>query len=201
MDFKFKYKKYAEALYHSLREDAFYITMENSVTGKNSSKEAMLMYMEYSIIEAEKNGILYIPENHHYGLSVWTKSISQELECKKNQEKKVFLLNKMGEKSLKTYNAIVEFMSTKAEAFVDKHFWYLSIIGILPEYQGQGFGPGLIKNVLKKTDSNKIPTYLETFTPRNMSFYKRLGYKEIKSFYEPTTKSDYCLMIREPSFA
>lgn len=197
MNFNFKYRNYAEALYHSLREDAFYITMEESVEGTNSSKDAMLRYMEYSMVEAEKYGHLYIPEEHNYGVSVWTKPINQELENKKKHEKKMFLLHEMGEKSLKTYNTIVDLMSTNAELFIDTHFWYLSIVGILPEFQGQGFGPGLIKTVLKKTDVNQIPTYLETFTPRNMSFYERLGYTEIKSFYEPTTKADYCLMIRD----
>ena len=198
MDFKFKYRKFAEALYNSLSEDAFYITMEHSVECRDSSKEAMLMYMEFSMIEGEKYGELYIPEDHDYGVSIWTKPLNQELEAKRKHEKKLFLLNKMGEKSLETYNTIVESMSAKAEPFIDKNFWYLSIVGILTEFQGQGFGPGLIENVLKKTDTLKIPTYLETFTPRNMTFYRRFGYQKIKSFYEPTTKAEYCLMIRQP---
>ena len=198
MNFKFTYRKYAEALYDALREDAFYITMEESVDKRESSKEAMLKYMEFSITEGKKYGELYIPHGHDYGVSIWAKPISRELEAKKNHEKKMFLLHEMGEKSLNTYKAIVEFMSLKAEPFIDKHFWYLSIVGILPEFQGQGFGPGLIQNVLKTTDALQVPTYLETFTPRNMPFYERFGYRETQFFYEPTTRSEYCLMVREP---
>jgi ribosomal protein S18 acetylase RimI-like enzyme len=174
--------------------------MEESVDNFES-KEAMVRYMEFSMIEREKSGELYIPEDHEYGVSVWTKPINRELEIKKHNEKKLFLLNKMGAKSLKTHNAIVDFMSAKAEAYIDKNSWYLSIVGVLPEFQGQGFGPALIKNVLEKTDRLKVATYLETFTPRNMTFYNRLGYQAIESFHEPTTDAKYWLMIREPSNA
>jgi len=200
MNFKFKYRKYAEALYEALREDAFYIAMEASVHGRRAAREAMLKYMEFSMGEGETYGELYIPGDHDYGASIWAKPLSRELEARKNHEKKMFLRDEMGEKSLKTYKAIVEFMSAQAEALVDQKAWYLSILGILPEFQGRGLGPGLIQNVLKKTDTLGVRTYLETFTPRNILFYKRLGYQETRSFYEPTTQCDYCLMVREPNF-
>ncbi len=199
MDFKFKYRKYAEALYSALREDAFYITLEESIEDGESSKEAMLRYMEYSMIEGEKSGELYIPEDHEYGVSIWTMPMNSELEAKKHHEKEKFLLYKMGDKSLKIYNAIVDIMSVNAEPFIGNDFWYLSIVGVRPEFQGQGLGAGLIRDVLKRADTLQVSTYLETFTSRNMTFYKRLGYKEVKSFHEPTTKAEYWLMIREPS--
>jgi len=199
MSFKFKYRQYAKALHSALTEDAFYITMETSVGSGESAKEAMLKYMEFSMLEAEKSGELYIPDDHEYGVSIWSKPISNDLERQKRQEKKNFLRDEMGKKSLDTYNAIVEFMSTKAEPFIEEDFWYLSIIGVLPAFQGQGLGPALITNVLKKTDALNVPTFLETFTKRNMTFYERLGYRSVQSFDEPTTNAAYWLMIREPS--
>jgi len=199
MNFKFKYRKYAEALYSALCNDAFYVTMEESIENGESSKEAMLRYMEYSMIEGEKSGELYIPEDHEYGVSIWTKPMNRSLEAKKHHEKELFLRNKMGDKSLKTYNTIVDIMSVNAEPFTGKDFWYLSIVGVIPEFQGQGIGAELIRDVLKKTDILKVSTYLETFTSRNVAFYKRLGYKDVKSFNEPTTNAKYWLMIREPS--
>jgi len=199
MKFEFKYRKYAEALHQALCDDAFYITMEDSIQGQASPHEVMLRYMEFSMCEAKKNGVLFFPEDHDHGVSIWSKPISQELEIKRNHEKKSFLLNHMGENSLRVYTQIVDFMAGKAESYIGKESWYLSIVGILPEFQGHGLGPGLIYNVLKKTDAINAPTYLETFTPRNMTFYKRLGYQEIKSFYEPITRAEYWLMVREPS--
>ncbi len=196
-----KYRKYAEALYRALLSDPFYITMGNSTGGHTSSMEAMLQYMDYSIIEAEKFGEIYIPGDHEYGVSVWAKPLAPELEYRKSSEKKSFLENELGIGSLNTYSTIVEYMSAQAEPLIGKDCWYLSIVGVLPEFQGQGLGPGLIKNVLKKTDRLKVSTYLETYTPRNITFYNRLGYQVIDSFTEPTTSAEYWLMIREPLHA
>lgn len=201
MNFEFKYKKYAEALYTALREDAFYLTMERSVRDRGSQKEAMLRYMEFSMVEAKKYGELHFAEDNEYGVSVWSKPLNNELNIKKSTEKKLFLCDHMGEPSLNTYTAIVEFMSHKAEPLIGTNYWYLSIVGVLPEFQRQGLGSILIKDVLKKTDIMKVPTYLETFSPGNMSFYARLGFQAIESFYEPTAKATYWLMIREPSTA
>ena len=199
MNFNLKYRQYAKALHSALTEDAFYITMEASVGNGEPAREAMLRYLEFSMLEAEKSGELCIPPDHEYGVSIWSKPISHDMEVKKQQEKKLFLLGEMGSKSLETYNAIIDFMSAKAEPLIGDDFWYLSIIGILPKFQGQGLGPGLITNVLEKTDSLNVSTFLETFTPRNIPFYERLGYREVQSFDEPTTKATYWLMIREPS--
>ena len=39
-------------------------------------------------------------------------------------------------------------------------------------------------------------TRLDTFTDRNISFYKRLGYEIDECFHEPTTNPTYWLMIK-----
>lgn len=102
----------------------------------------------------------------------------------------------MGEQSLETYKNIVDFMSRASESIVDDNAWYLSIVGVLPKFQGQGLGKELVLEVLKKTDALDLPTYLETFTARNKSFYRRLGYVEVAEVYEPNTASDYWIMVR-----
>jgi GNAT superfamily N-acetyltransferase len=82
--------------------------------------------------------------------------------------------------------------------FIQQSRWYLSIIGLAPEFQNRGLGGGLVKPVLEKADALGVPSYLETFNPRNRSFYTRLGYQEAASFVEPVTGSEYWIMIREP---
>ncbi len=201
MGFEFRYRRFAEALYSALAEDAFYATMECSAGEGPAAKEAMLRYLEFSMIEGEKYGELYTPKDHDYGVSIWAKPLSEELAARKSSEKKRFLLDHMGEESSRIYHAIVEFMSAKTGPLVGEDFWYLSIVGILPGFQGRGLGSELVKGVLHKTDQLDVPTYLETFTPRNISFYARLGYRAVECFHEPTTDAEYWLMIREPSNA
>lgn len=103
----------------------------------------------------------------------------------------------MGETSLNAYFTIVSFMSEQLDATL-QDAWYLSIAGIKPDYQGKGLGAGLLTEVLNETDRNGIATYLETFTPRNIRFYERMGYKTTKEVLEPLTGCSYWIMVREP---
>ncbi len=196
--YEYQYKNFAEALYDALTEDAFYCTMEKSVSPPFCPKEAMLRYLDFSMLEAAKYGELNIPIEHQYGVSIWSKPQIDLIEKQKSSDKVSFILENMGENSLKIYQQIVDFMSSKSEPVIDNNAWYLSIVGILPAFQNKGYGPGLITNILAKTDQLKRSTYLETFTPRNMSFYQRLGYQVVDCFIEPTANSKYWLMLRGP---
>ncbi len=198
MNYNFKYLNYASALYNALCKDPFYVTLERSINNSDRSKEAMLTYLDFSMSEAENYGKLYIPNDHQFGVSVWLKPLSSDLKHQKKVEKKVFLLNHLGKKALDTYLAIDEYTSTKANPFINRDSWYLSIVGILPQFQGQGLGFKLVRNVLFMTDKLSVPTYLETLTPRNKTFYNRLGYQEVESYTEPKTNATCSLMIREP---
>lgn len=197
MNFQFKFREYSKALYYALKEDAFYITMERSVPDTESSKEALLRYLDYSMVEGKKYGELFIPNKHDYGVSVWSKPLSCELQAQRAEEKKCFLFNYMGQESLRIYEDVVGIMSKNAAPVIDKNSWYLSIVGVLPEFQGKGLGSKLVSGVLEKSDMLEIPTYLETFTPRNITFYERLGYQVVGSFHEPTIQANYWLMARK----
>ena len=74
--------------------------------------------------------------------------------------------------------------------------WYLSIIGIAPHAQGQGLGQRLLAPTLAEADAAGADCYLETFNTRNFRFYERVGFQTKRIFREPTTGSEYALMIR-----
>ncbi|WP_444995868.1 GNAT family N-acetyltransferase [Aliikangiella sp. IMCC44359] len=199
MNYQLKYPELAEALYLALLDDAFYQTMEASVDGDdNVKKQAMLAYMDCSIIESQNFGECFIPEKQHYGVSVWAKPISQDQTNEKNKMKETFIRQYMGDNSYSVYQDICQAMQKNSHSLVLDSDWYLSIIGILPEFQGQGLGPGLVQSILNKTDKLNIGTFLETFTKRNMTFYFRLGYEVLGEFMEPNTNATYWLMRRQP---
>ncbi len=99
--------------------------------------------------------------------------------------------------SLDAYCKIVDFMSEESKEVVSESYWYLSILGVSPDIQGKGLGPDLILPVLEKTDELGAAVYLETFTPKNFGFYKRLGFYEAKTVHEPVTDADYTIMVRD----
>ena len=59
----------------------------------------------------------------------------------------------------------------------DDACWYLPIIAVDPYYQNSGIGSILMKHALDKVDSDRLPAYLESSNPRNMSLYKRYGFE------------------------
>ena len=192
------YRDYAEALYHALADDPFYKTMERKVADPARAKDAMLCYYDYSICEAARFGKIVEPGGGPHGVSIWSLPLAEAEAREKKLQKKRLIQREMGESCLAAYEGINAFMSRVAEPLTSDRDWYLSILGILPEHQGKGLGGDLIRPVLNLADAAGIATFLETFTPRNMSFYQRLGYTVAGSFHEPLTESRYWLLRRPP---
>lgn len=57
--------------------------------------------------------------------------------------------------------------------------WYLPIIGCDPMYLGRGLGAALMKAALERVDAERLPAYLESSNPRNVSLYERHGFEVI----------------------
>jgi ribosomal protein S18 acetylase RimI-like enzyme len=57
--------------------------------------------------------------------------------------------------------------------------WHLTLIGVDPLQQGQGFGSTLLNQGLDRCDGDHSPAYLESTNPRNVPFYERHGFKVI----------------------
>ncbi len=62
------------------------------------------------------------------------------------------------------------------KARVPEPHWYLMVVGVDPELQGQGVGSALVREVLAFADRESKPCYLETSEHRNLSFYERVGF-------------------------
>jgi len=57
--------------------------------------------------------------------------------------------------------------------------WYLPLIGVDPAYQGRGYGDALMAYALERCDHDKLPAYLESTNPRNISLYRRHGFEPL----------------------
>jgi GNAT superfamily N-acetyltransferase len=195
--YTYKYKELASALFEALIPDPFYIELLCGIPGgRREKQEALMRYMDYSMTESEKYGRLTITDENPFGAAIWSKPLDVETDNEKSLLKKDFIKTHMGETSLNAYLTIVSFMSEQLGE-VPPDAWYLSIAGIKPDYQRQGLGAGLLMKVLNETDKNGIPTYLETFTPKNIRFYERMGYQIVREVLEPVTGCSYWIMVRK----
>jgi GNAT superfamily N-acetyltransferase len=98
---------------------------------------------------------------------------------------------------VENYHRIVRYMAPLAARVIPRGAWYLSIIGILPSAQGRGLGATLLTETLAEASHAHKPCYLETFTPRNLNFYERLGFLRVANDLEPTTNKEYVVMQRD----
>jgi ribosomal protein S18 acetylase RimI-like enzyme len=57
--------------------------------------------------------------------------------------------------------------------------WYLPLIGVDPAHFGEGHGDVLMAHALARCDRERVPAYLESSNPRNISFYRRHGFEPL----------------------
>jgi ribosomal protein S18 acetylase RimI-like enzyme len=74
------------------------------------------------------------------------------------------------------FMAANETMDKIHKARVPEPHWYLMVVGVDPELQGQGAGSAIVREGLALADRESMPCYLETSERRNLAFYERLGF-------------------------
>jgi ribosomal protein S18 acetylase RimI-like enzyme len=55
--------------------------------------------------------------------------------------------------------------------------WYLWMLGVSPERQGQGVGSALLKALSARAEADRVPCYLETDKASSVKIYERHGYR------------------------
>jgi ribosomal protein S18 acetylase RimI-like enzyme len=75
--------------------------------------------------------------------------------------------------------------------------WYLQIIGVDPAYHGQGFSSRLVRPVLQRIDRERMPSFLETNTWRNVAIYRRFGFEVVSEDKIPGTELTSFAMLRK----
>jgi ribosomal protein S18 acetylase RimI-like enzyme len=61
----------------------------------------------------------------------------------------------------------------------DAPHWYLPLIGVDPAAQGRGLGSVLLRHALARVDQDRLPAYLESTNPANVTLYERHGFSLI----------------------
>lgn len=188
----------SSALAESLIDDPFYwTTTEDFGTDITARKHALIGYFQHSLEEAKRTGRCVIADDPTLGAAAWLLPRTPEVEAAESSSKSECLASVLGPQGMENYYRIVRYMAPLAAKVVPRGAWYLSIIGILPSAQGQGLGAALLASTLAEASDARVPCYLETFTPRNLRFYERLGFRPVANHLEPTTNKEYVVMRRD----
>jgi ribosomal protein S18 acetylase RimI-like enzyme len=75
--------------------------------------------------------------------------------------------------------------------------WYLGLVAVEPAMQNRGVGGALLRASLAPIDEAKLPAYLESTNPRNVTLYERHGF-EATGEIEVEDGPSLTAMWREP---
>ena len=77
-------------------------------------------------------------------------------------------------------------------------FFYLFIIGVASEHQGQGYGRVLLDGLINIAEAEQLPVYLETETEENVRLYEKFGFEVIDKVNLPVIDLPMWEMVRKP---
>jgi len=186
----------AEALYHALRNDPFYRTLQTHIADGRDAEDAMLAYYRLSIRDGRAWGRLTTPHDGDYGASVWALPLDSVSAAARKAEKQTALEAALGPTATQVFNQIETEMAQHEDTLGLHDLWYLSILGLHPSRQGKGLGAALLEPVLKEADQAGHACYLTTFSPGNIPFYEALGFKDVGHFPAPTTAAGFSVLVR-----
>jgi GNAT superfamily N-acetyltransferase len=183
------------ALVESLFDEPFYWAIsEGFGSDLAARKHALSLYFHYSLEEAQRTGRCVVAPDPGLGAAAWLLPRSADVGAAESSAKAEYLAAALGSRGVENYYRMVSYMAPLAAQVVPPDAWYLSIIGILPPAQGRGLGATLLAGTLAEASQAKATCYLETFTPRNLRFYERLGFRRVADHLEPTTNREYVVM-------
>jgi ribosomal protein S18 acetylase RimI-like enzyme len=103
----------------------------------------------------------------------------------------------MGMQASKRMQALDKFIERKHAELLSAPHWYLAVLGVDPEFQGQGYASILVRSMLSRIDQESLPCFLETATEKNVPMYQHFGFKVIDEYYLPETTLKFWAMLRE----
>jgi ribosomal protein S18 acetylase RimI-like enzyme len=76
--------------------------------------------------------------------------------------------------------------------------WYLAVLGVDPSARGHGLAGQILSPMLDRLDAERLPAYLETGNPQNLTYYPRYGFEVVGEVEIPGVGLTFWGMRREP---
>jgi GNAT superfamily N-acetyltransferase len=126
--------------------------------------------------------------------SVWIPPDGTELTEEEEARTDALLHDLIGPRAPAVINLLERFETSHPR---DQGHYYLSLLGVHPDYKGNGLGMALLAENLERLDSENVPSYLESSNPGNNHRYERLGYRELGEFTTPDGARTVATMWRD----
>ena len=151
-------------------------------------KLRILRLMEYTFDICWESGEIYLTSDRNGA------ALIQLPHTKKASLKSIFRDIRLVFYAIGVFKAMkVLKMESKIKEHYPARLMYISFIGIHPEHQGKGIGSELLQEILRISNANKIPVYLETSMSANIPFYTKFNFE----MYHTLTPEHVIYMFRK----
>ncbi|MDD5486151.1 MAG: GNAT family N-acetyltransferase [Dehalococcoidales bacterium] len=75
--------------------------------------------------------------------------------------------------------------------------WFLQLLGVDPDYRGQGVSSRLVKPMLERIDREGLPCFVDTNTVKNAAIYRHFGFELVSESKVPGTELPHYALLRK----
>ena len=104
----------------------------------------------------------------------------------------------MGPAAAERFFSVLAAVDPYHHSHVPAVHWYVMVVGVAPEAQGQGLGRALLQPIIDRADAAGQPCYLETTQPKNVAFYEHLGFRRVVDTVESSSGLRVWTFRRDP---
>lgn len=135
-------------------------------------KKKLDVIMDYTIDETFENGSIYLTKENQ-GVALWRNEKKEKFTYNFIKRNLVFLY-KMGVRCV--IRNLKNMSNTHKHFPKNQKYFYLYLIGVLPESQGKGIANKLLNPFLELCKYQNLPMYLETANTINVEIYQKKGF-------------------------
>ena len=153
---------------------------------------------EFIVRYGIKFGEVYADSNDIRGAAVWLPPDQVKISRDKARECGSHEMScRLGQETLDRQRLLNEHAAEIHHRQASFPHWYLWVLGVRPEFAGQGWGGRLLKPMLSRIDEEKMPCFLETHTEENVALYRHFGFEVVEEAVLRGSDLKHWAMIRD----
>jgi len=162
-------------------------------------RKNMLPYgFEFVVRLGVSYGEVYATSSRLEGVAVWLPSEKANMTLwRVIRNGALPLYFRFGKETILRQSSVFKFISSMHKRHAPFCHWYLSLLGVDPEFQGKGYASTLMKTMLVRIDREHLPCYLDTQKLENVPIYQHYGFKVVEEGIIPGTGIRTWAMLRE----
>ena len=144
------------------------------------------------------HGEVYATSPNLEGISIWLPSNKVEVSAWRMVQSGIFsIMLKAGISSIRRMLRFGEYSDAMHRRNTPPRHWYFQLLGVTSTMQGKGYASTLIKPILARLDEEKLPCYLETHKPENVSIFQHCGFEVVEEGIIPNSDVTQWAMLRK----